>query len=366
MTLTAMSDLNLFRYYSRIETLGVGQEIKTTLQELSEQLFTSTRHARSLLNQMQNEQWLTWVPKAGRNNRSTLIMHHSIDVLTERLAAERIKQGKYEKALEILGDDQSKFGRLLKNTSGASMREGRLNIQLTYKRPFERIVPHQRHRSSERFFLRQIYSCLVTSDSKGELHPDLAHHWRYDSKTFEWTFYLRPNLSFHNDGVIDSNTIVALFNKLKTHKNYQSELAHLEHVDAPNPLKVVFRLNKADKGFGGLLSGVKYGIQPVSQVNNSQGTNVVGSGSFEVIEHTAERLILQAFDQYYGCRVLADNVTVWIVDEDEQELKSGISSNGVMCGHYISMPHESKNNSGHQSQKEDGSLFALFNTNATQ
>ncbi|WP_117232589.1 SgrR family transcriptional regulator [Vibrio maerlii] len=361
-----MSDLNLYRYYSRLETLGVGQEIKTTLQEVSEKLFTSTRHARSLLGQMQNEQWLTWSPKAGRNNRSTLLLHFSVDTLTERLAAERINQGKYEKALEILGNDQTKFGRLLKSTSGASMREGRLNIQLTYKRPFERIVPHQRHRSSERFFLRQVFSCLISSDAQGRLHPDLAHHWRYNPETLEWTFYLRPNLTFHNGSSIDSGTISALFNKLKSHKNYQAELAHLESVTAPNPLKVIFKLNKADMGFGGLLSGVKYGVQPVSQVNNAQTTDVIGSGCFEVIEHTEKRMVLQAFDQYYGCRVLADNVTVWIVSEDEPESKSSITSNGVICGHYISMPRSANNHSGQQTRTEDGSLFALYNANAKQ
>ena len=36
-----MSDLNLFRYYQRLTPLGVGSEVKTTLQEVADLLFTS-------------------------------------------------------------------------------------------------------------------------------------------------------------------------------------------------------------------------------------------------------------------------------------------------------------------------------------
>ncbi|MCV6039452.1 hypothetical protein OFP00_40870, partial [Escherichia coli] len=76
-------------------------------------------------------------------------------------------------ALSILDEDEAAFGRLLKTTSGASVKEGRLNIQLTYKRMLERVVPHQLQRSSERFLLRQIYCCLVSSDYYGRVKPEL-------------------------------------------------------------------------------------------------------------------------------------------------------------------------------------------------
>ena len=70
-----MSDLNLFRYYQRLMPFEVGKETKTTLHEIAELLFVSPRHARSLLAQMQQREWLSWQPKAGRNHRSTLLMN---------------------------------------------------------------------------------------------------------------------------------------------------------------------------------------------------------------------------------------------------------------------------------------------------
>lgn len=372
-----MSDLNLFRYYQRLTPLGIGGEVKTTLQEVADLLFTSPRHARSLLSQMQEQEWLSWQPKAGRNQRSTLLLNIELSALKESLALERIKRGKYEKALAILDEDEAAFGRLLKTTSGASVQEGRLNIQLTYKRMFERIVPHQLHRSSERFFLRQIYCCLVSSDYYGVVKPELAHHWRYDEKSYEWTFYLRPGLTFHNGTPINADTVVSLFAKLSSLELYEKELAHVANITAPNPLKVVFTLSKPDLGFAGLISGVKYGIQPVSQVNVANNNLVVGSGPFSVIEHSAHRLKLQAFDGYYACRVLTDMVTIWIVNDEKMETPSLAANppqkqvekvrdelSESMCGHYMSTQDAESAPASQHSRTEDGCLFALFNQHA--
>ncbi|RTZ18128.1 SgrR family transcriptional regulator [Vibrio aquaticus] len=365
-----MSDLNLVRYYTRLVQLGIGEEIKTALPSVAETLFTSPRHARNLLNQMQQLEWLSWTPKVGRNQRSTLVLNHQLDELKNQLAAKRILQGKYEKALSILDDDEVAFGRLLQSTSGASMREGLLHIQLTYKRPFERLVPHQLQRSSERYLLRQVYCCLVGSSSSGELTPQLAHHWHYDTDQLTWTFYLRPGLTFHNGAAIDGACIAELFNKLMPLEDYASELNHLVSVHSPNANKLIFQLSKPDLGFGGLLSGVKYSIQPPSQVAHSTSRHVVGSGPFEITEHSNAKLCLQAFDRYYACRALTDQVTIWHLDEKELENKQ-IQTNqpGAQqkqdCNYYVSHTvSQEVDIDVQQSRTEDGCMFVLFNQSA--
>lgn len=361
-----MSDLTLLRYYSRLSNLGTGEEIKTSLPNVAETLFTSPRHARNLLNDMQKLDWLEWTPKVGRNQRSSLVLKYPLNELKAQLAAIRVREGKYEKALSILDDDKAAFGQLLQSTSGASMREGRLHIQLTYKRPLERLVPHLLQRSSERYLMRQVYCCLVGSNSQGQLEPQLAHHWECDQHARTWTFYLRPGLCFHNGTAIDGNCIVSLFGKLKSLPNYQSELAHLLDVQAPQNNKVVFQLSKADQGFGGLISGVKYGIQPASQVNQVGQTLVVGSGPFVVTEHSNAKLCLNAFDRYYACRALTDQVTIWQFDDSHGAAKQ-IEANqpeahGQSCNYYLSHAADtSTNKDSQESQTEDGCLFVLFN-----
>lgn len=369
-----MSDLNLLRYYARLAPLGVGNNIKTTLPELAERLFTSPRHARNLLVRLNQLGWLTWTPKAGRHHRSSLQLHTELAQLKEQLAAKRVQLGKYEKALAILDNDEIAFARLLKKTSGATLQEGRLHIQLTYKRPFEPLLPHLPQRSSERFLIRQIYSCLVSSDADGHVYPELAHHWHYDPQTWQWTFYLRPELTFHNGSAIDATTIVSLFAKLSSLETHQAELAHIIDIKAPTLFKVVFNLDRPDPGFAGLISGVKYAIQPVSQLNYSQCHDgqmltVVGCGPFEVQEHTQHKLKLKAFSQFYGCRALTDRVTIWQVDEERlsnpQIETNQPEANTASCHHQVitDFPHSSTATK-HQSRVEDGCLMVLFNQSA--
>ncbi|MGY3572217.1 SgrR family transcriptional regulator [Vibrio paucivorans] len=361
-----MSDLNLLRYYTRLTPLGVGEEIKTSLTDISELLFTSLRHARNLMNQMHDMEWLAWSPQVGRNKRSSLVLNYDLVELKHHLATKRITAGKYEKALAILDNDETEFGRLLQNTSGTSLREGRLHLQLTYKRSFERLVPHQLHRSSERYLMRQIYCCLVQSNKHGQLCPQLAHHWQHDESATQWSFYLRPGLTFHNGAAIDADAIVSLFAKLSSLPEYQVELGHLSNVSAPNPLKVVFSLSKPDFGFGGLISGVRYSIQPTSQVNNAQTLSVIGSGPFSVAEHSESRLKLQAFDRYYECRALTDEVSIWLFKEkDKQQLITTNQPGAGLdtgCNHFIAKEGEQQHDSDiKHSHVEDGCMFVLFN-----
>jgi len=78
---------------------------------------------------------------------------------------------------------------------------------------------------------------------------------------------------------------VSLFAKLCTLPYYQKELTHVSDISAPHPLKVVFTLSKPDQGFAGLVSDVKYGIQPANQAHVANNNAVIGSGPFKVVEH---------------------------------------------------------------------------------
>ena len=306
-------------HFSRLSKLGVKQEIAITVQKVAEVMFTSTRHCRTLLNEMRDLGWLEWTPKAGRNQRSRLYLVYAVDELKAELAQQMIAVGKYEKALALIDHDQMLFGQLLQNTSGAVQREGRLHIQLTYARSFSALLPHIALRNSERFLVRQIYCCLVQCDKNGLISPQLAHHWIYNAELQRWRFYLRPALTFHDGSAINAEKISELFNRLKQLPTYQTELAHVTHVSAINPLCVEFKLDQPDPGFAGLIADVKYSIQPYSQLQSQPHSQlnataaIVGSGAFRVQEHTQQYLRLQAYDNYYGHRALTDTVTIWQV-----------------------------------------------------
>ncbi|QUM78512.1 SgrR family transcriptional regulator [Moritella sp. 24] len=314
-------------YFSRLSKLGVKQEIAITLHAVAEVMFTSTRHCRTLLNEMRDLGWLEWTPKAGRNQRSQLYLIYTVDELKAELAQKMIAVGKYEKALALIEHDQVLFGQLLQNTSGATQREGRLHIQLTYTRSFSALLPHIALRNSERFLLRQVYCCLVQCDKNGIISPQLAHHWVYNAELQRWRFYLRPALTFHDGSTINAEKIAELFNCLKQLPTYQIELAHVTQISAVNPLCIDIQLDQPDPGFAGLIADVKYSIQPPLQLQSQlqsqlksqlhsqlkATTAIIGSGAFRVQEHTQQYLRLQAYDNYYGHRALTDTVTIWQV-----------------------------------------------------
>jgi len=338
---------------------------------------------------MQHLHWLNWTPKVGRNQRSLLTLNFDLEELQNQLAEEQISIGKYERALEILANNQNRFSQLLQITSGATLREGQLHIQLTYKRCFSSILPHMPLRNSERFFCRQLYSGLVSYDKDGALVPQLAHHWQKNDSATLWTFFLRPQLKFHNNQGINSDQIVALFLKLKKQPEYEKELGHVSRVYSKGS-KLIFELSEPDLGFAGLLSDIRYSIQPEQQIGQHT-KQVIGSGPFKLVEHSDIRLRISAFDFYHGYRALTDTVTIWLIDNEnsdtsaldqtkhtELSIESSTSNNGsTMCHHYLSnkdtaQPSKTRNQSNTETNNsgftriEDGCLFLQFNQSSTK
>lgn len=370
-----MSDSRQIMYFSRLTQLGVNKEIFITLPEIAEVMYTSPRHCRTLLKQMHDTGWIEWTPKVGRNQRSRLYLIYSLERLKSELAQQLISKGKYEKALELVDNDPVLFAQLLKNTSGTQRRQGQLHVQLTYDRTLSRLLPHTPLRNSERFFLRQIYSCLTQCDKNGNIKPDLAHHWACDEKKLSWKFYLRPHLRFHDGSDITSTEVVEMFRQLQCLSLYQKELTHIDSIAGINPLCVEFTLSQPDTGFAALLSDIKYSIQPPSQLSGTQ--SVTGSGIFQIQKHSKQRLTLQAYDDFHGFRALTDTVTVWQLPDKssnafgDTRLQAGIAKQSKsLCSNYLSVEGENDHevskspDSDQKSRIEEGCLLAIVNSHA--
>ncbi|MFS1414627.1 hypothetical protein BCU70_01215 [Vibrio sp. 10N.286.49.C2] len=391
---------NLFRYYLRLVSYPVNEECKVVLADVAEQLFTSPRHARTLLKQMTEFGWVRWLPKAGRNQRSVLVRVLDVDVVKKQIAKRWMVDGKYEKALDFLDRDQVLFGSLLQQLSGASFKEGRVNVQLTYDRPFKRLLPHYSHRNSERFLIRQLYSCLVSMDHAGDVKPDLAHYWESDPGYQTWTFYLRPSLYFDNGEEITASGVAKLVRHLAKRPHYRHELDHLLSVEAVHGLKIVVTLSRPDRGFSALLSDLKYSIQPSEQLNDAWDleNQVTGSGIFELKEHTEHKVVLVANERYYSARALTDEVTIWLLNKAASHTKSSACEHAITSEKVLGANDSNLGNDGplidvhsnslldnavpdmvslrpdkrvasyqeSQIRIEDGCLFILFNRRKSQ
>ncbi|WEM45294.1 SgrR family transcriptional regulator (plasmid) [Photobacterium sp. DA100] len=362
-----MKDERAFQYYSRLMPLGTKQDVMVSLSEVAGILCTTARHGRTLLQALQDRGWLSWTPKVGRNQRSILHLHYSLVELKHLLARHLIGSGQYENALKLLGGDQDQFSTLLQQTSGASLREGQLHIQLTYQRIFNQLLPHKPLRNSERFLVRQVYACLTTCDQSGHVGPQLAHHWQHNDSATVWRFYIRPQLRFHSRVAIDAELIGELFTQLRSLPEYQQELSHLVHVSASHQC-VTFELSSPDLGFAALLSDLRYSIQPPAQLVSKPGITVDGCGPFQVIEQSDKRLRLQAFDHYFSLRSLTDTVTIWQFDHTPSErIQFGRSDAREEQQPPEQLFQSDEPGTGRtQSRIENGCLYLLFNMNKTK
>ncbi|GAL33372.1 putative transport protein [Vibrio maritimus] len=368
--LNPMKDERALHYYERLLDLGTKQlvskgsvaesEYHLPLSSVAEVLFTTTRHARTVLQALQTRGWLTWTPKVGRNQRSHLILHFDPKTLRQLLGRELIEQGHYESAFSMLHGDQEQFSQLLQQTSGTMVREGQLHIQLTYQRAFQSILPHKPLRNSERFLVRQIYSCLTACDHEGNVTPQLAHHWAANEDYTQWRFYLRPRLEFHSGLAITPEAVAQLFLKLKLLPEYDSELVHVKAVNFGHQT-VTFELDRPDRGFDALISDLRYSIQPQKQLDGLKERVVDGSGAFRVIEHSDERLRLEANDRFFDLPALTDTVTIWQLDRTPTERIELEHSRPEGSSMTNDSPKEYEQT---QTRIENGCLYLLMNANS--
>ncbi|MGR5095916.1 SgrR family transcriptional regulator [Vibrio maritimus] len=375
-----LESINLYRYYERLAKFDVSAEYAVTLADVADTMATSPRHARSVLKQMTELSWIAWLPKVGRNQRSTLIKKLDRSDVKKLIATEWLKQSKYDRALEFLDNDQSTFGQLLQQTAGAQINEGSVHVQLTYNRSFARLAPNVPHRNSERFLVRQVHACLVSMSRDGELKPDIAHHWEADERFRKWSFYIRPSVYFHDGARVNAESIATLLMQLKERDYYRSELDHLESVEVNHALGLTVSLSRSDRGFAALLSDLKYSIQPPQQLEESD-LNVVGCGVFSLADQSSSLLNLSANERYHGLRSLTDHVSIWSVSANsqhsnghrpknpascEQALVSGSRVNEQYSKKVITHPEidlekEALSSTTSRARIEDGCMFMIFN-----
>lgn len=376
-----MESINLFRYYERLEEFELLVEHAVTLAETAGKMCTSPRHARAILKQMSELKWIAWIPRVGRNQRSTLIRRIDRTEVKRSIALEWIKESKYDRALEFLEYNQVVFEQLLKQTSGAQVTEGKVSVQLTYNRPFASLSPTKPHRNSERYLIRQIHSCLVSMSPEGELIPNIAHHWEADENWKVWTFYLRPSVRFHSGDKVDAEVVSQLLLELQALPYYQNELDHLEAITVETPYRFSVQLSRSDKGFAALMSDLKYSLQPREQLKNSS-SNVVGCGIFALELHSDSKLTLAANEHFHGFRSLTDKVTIWSLNTasanheqasgdsqalpDTEQYSKKIITNASSESNESALESSNTPDSQHTASRariEEGCLFIIFNQN---
>ncbi|GIB68340.1 TPA: SgrR family transcriptional regulator [Vibrio cholerae] len=288
-----------------------GQDVETQLEDVTDILFCTRRNARIVLNKMEEEGWIEWHPAAGRGKLSQLIFKRSRADVSENLARRYLNEGKIGQAFAVLDQDAAKLTQVIESYLGVQHQEGLQVVRLPYYRQLSMLNPQKPMRRSEQHIARQVFSGLTRLDEEEQLQPDLAHAWQALSDT-HWRFYLRPGVRFHNGNLLTTELIVQNLWQLRLLNLF----AHIDRVDSPYPWAVDVYLQKSDTRLPLLLAEACAKILPAeSERNPDFDLMPVGTGPYKVVLNDEKRLVLQAFDGYFGFRPLLDRVEVWVIDE---------------------------------------------------
>ncbi|ELG4677821.1 SgrR family transcriptional regulator [Vibrio cholerae] len=288
-----------------------GQDVETQLEDVTDILFCTRRNARIVLNKMEEEGWIEWHPAAGRGKLSQLIFKRSRADVSENLARRYLNEGKIGQAFAVLDQDAAKLTQVIESYLGVQHQEGLQVVRLPYYRQLSMLNPQKPMRRSEQHIARQVFSGLTRLDEEEQLQPDLAHAWQALSDT-HWRFYLRPGVRFHNGNLLTTELIVQNLWQLRLLNLF----AHIDRVDSPYLWAVDVHLQKPDTRLPLLLAEACAKILPAESDRNPDFDLMpVGTGPYKVVLNDEKRLVLQAFDGYFGFRPLLDRVEVWVIDE---------------------------------------------------
>ncbi|WP_220106455.1 SgrR family transcriptional regulator [Vibrio cholerae] len=288
-----------------------GQDVETQLEDVTDILFCTRRNARIVLNKMEEDGWIEWHPAAGRGKLSQLIFKRSRADVSENLARRYLNEGKIGQAFAVLDQDAAKLTQVIESYLGVQHQEGLQVVRLPYYRQLSMLNPQKPMRRSEQHIARQVFSGLTRLDEEEQLQPDLAHAWQALSDT-HWRFYLRPGVRFHNGNLLTTELIVQNLWQLRLLNLF----AHIDRVDSPYPWAVDVHLQKPDTRLPLLLAEACAKILPAESDRNPDFDLMpVGTGPYKVVLNDEKRLVLQAFDGYFGFRPLLDRVEVWVIDE---------------------------------------------------
>ncbi|MCK6263582.1 SgrR family transcriptional regulator [Vibrio sp. ZSDE26] len=288
-----------------------GQDTGIQLDEITEILYCTRRNARIVLNKMEEQGWIEWHPAPGRGKLSQLKFKRSRTDVNETLAKRYLDEGRISHALGVLNNDSAKLARVIDGYLGVQHQEGQQVIRLPYYRPLSMLNTTKNMRRSEQHIAQQLFSGLTRLDEADALQPDLAHCWEAISSK-KWRFYIRPRVRFHNGLVLTTEHIINSLELLKTVPLY----THIEHISSPSDWIVDIELSTDDWRLPLLLAETR---AKIGLPNDLKAENYdlmpVGTGPYQIVENNDKRLILQAFDGYFGFRPLIDRVEVWVIDE---------------------------------------------------
>jgi SgrR family transcriptional regulator len=302
-----------------------GHEQVVGIEELSRQLCCTPRNVKFILRKWESEGLLRWQAGVGRGNHSTLtLLCDTTDFLITHFRR-LLNEGKVGEAVGLINHHQlpitakrvlqnewnNQFGLIASETE--QMSADVLRIPRT--RSFSTMDPIYVAVAAESHFVQQICHRLIEFDvEKQQFIPQLAHAWECNEEMNAWTFYLRKGVRFHHGRLFTGKDVAYTVERLQQSDSpYKWQMEDVVRLEHHHDRKITFHLSQPNGFFLHLVGSIALSILPYDVPFAER--SLTGTGPFRIAEFTNERLVLEAFEDYYRERALLDRVEIWVVPE---------------------------------------------------
>jgi peptide/nickel transport system substrate-binding protein len=178
-----------------------------------------------------------------------------------------------------------------------------------------------------------LYSNLTRLKPDMTVEPDLAISWEPNETRTEWTFKLRPGVTFHDGSPLTSEDVVASINAIldpKTASPGRTNVGPIKEVAAIDPLTVKFTLSGAYADLPVALTYLNARIVPAKVIASdlaSLSTTANGTGPFKLVSYEPDRkIVVERNAAYYDpTRPYLDRVELLVYPDRTAEASAMMS-----------------------------------------
>ncbi|WP_052707899.1 SgrR family transcriptional regulator [Vibrio neptunius] len=309
-----MNKRKLERYEYLFQKMGPGQT-KTTIEYIAEAFKCSDRHARTLLNQMTDCQWLTWSPIRGRGHKGEL--HCLLEPMEAcyQQVDQAIQEERYQQAHQLLGFNRRDVASELKRYLECTSRQNEAAVYAPFHRKIESLHPHHATERTERHLIHEVFQTLVNVEGE-KVVGNLAHAWKSEQDATRWTFYLCSSATFHDHTHVTAHDVADSLQGLVCLPYWRRLYDHVVQVTPTSQYSVVIILDSPDPHLPFLLSRSEASILSRQQLSQpKEQFQAIGSGPFKVSVHSDKLLRLVRHPIYSGTCARVEKIEMWIHPE---------------------------------------------------
>ena len=138
--------------------------------------------------------------------------------------------------------------------------------------------------------IEQVYSTLMALDPDAKPYPELAESYEVSDDGLQYTFKLRPGVTFHNGDELTAEDVKFSFDRLRAKDSgysYGSQVETIESVDVVDKHTVRFKLSRRTGPFLVYMAFPGSSIVPKKLVESGHDLNAnpVGSGPFKFVSY---------------------------------------------------------------------------------